>query len=167
MSVMNELNSIEILQNGIDGDGQKFLIFSLGKKEYGIDILSVQEIRTMEAVTRIAHAPEFIKGVINLRGIIVPIVDLRIKFQLDDIQQNPVMIILNIAQRVVGILVDGVSDVLTRTAEQIMPAPEFGAKLANAYLTGLTTVDDRMVILVNIDKLMSSADMALIEECKV
>lgn len=146
-------------------EGQKFLVFTLGSEEYGIDILKVQEIRDYEAVTRIAHAPEFIKGVTNLRGIIVPIVDLRIKFRLDNIQYNQqtVVIILNIGQRVVGILVDGVSDVLTLRRDEIKPAPEFGASLSAEYLTGLGTVEQRMLILIDIEKLMCSADMALFE----
>nr|WP_194270580.1 chemotaxis protein CheW [Glaciimonas soli] len=164
---MTALTNMAGLQGDIGNEGKKFLIFSLGQEEYGIDILRVQEIRQLEEVTRIAHAPEFVKGVINLRGIIVPIVDLRIKFNLENVQEDPVMIILNIHQRVVGILVDGVSDVLTREAEQILPAPEFGAKLANAYLTGLTTVDEHMVILIDIEKLMTSADMALLEGVEV
>ncbi|HWX01635.1 chemotaxis protein CheW [Collimonas sp.] len=148
-----------------DPEGQKFLVFTLGSEEYGIDILKVQEIRDYEAVTRIAHAPAFIKGVTNLRGIIVPIVDLRIKFRLENIQYNQqsVVIILNVAQRVVGILVDGVSDVLTLSRDEIKPAPEFGANLSAEYLSGLGTVEQRMLILIDIEKLMCSPDMALFE----
>lgn len=148
-----------------DPEGRKFLVFTLGSEEYGIDILKVQEIRDYEAVTRIAHAPPFIKGVTNLRGIIVPIVDLRIKFRLENIQYNQqsVVIILNVAQRVVGILVDGVSDVLTLSRDEIKPAPEFGANLSAEYLSGLGTVEQRMLILIDIEKLMCSADMALFE----
>ncbi|STJ14558.1 chemotaxis protein [Escherichia coli] len=105
--------------------GQEFLVFTLGDEEYGIDILKVQEIRGYDQVTRIANTPAFIKGVTNLRGVIVPIVDLRIKFsQVDvDYNDNTVVIVLNLGQRVVGIVVDGVSDVLSLTAEQIRPAP--------------------------------------------
>src|SRR5512134_3750910 len=102
-----------------DGDSRELLTFTLGSEEYGIDILKVQEIRGYDAVTTIANAPEFIKGVINLRGIIVPIVDMRIKFNLGKVEYNQftVVIILNIAKRVVGIVVDGVSDVIALTAE--------------------------------------------------
>lgn len=105
--------------------GQEFLIFTLGDEEYGVDILKVQEIRGYDQVTRIANTPSFIKGVTNLRGVIVPIVDLRIKFmqQEVDYDDNTVVIVLNLGQRVVGIVVDGVSDVLSLTADQIRPAP--------------------------------------------
>lgn len=107
--------------------GQEFLVFTLGDEEYGIDILKVQEIRGYDQVTRIANTPSFIKGVTNLRGVIVPIVDLRVKFEQGDVEynENTVVIVLNFGQRVVGIVVDGVSDVLSLTAEQIRPAPEF------------------------------------------
>lgn len=147
------------------GEGRELLTFTLGSEEYGIDILKVQEIRGYDAVTTIANAPEFIKGVINLRGIIVPIVDMRIKFHLGNVgyDQFTVVIILNIAKRVLGIVVDGVSDVITLTAEQLKPAPEFGASLDTQYITGLGTVDERMIIVVDIERLMTSRDMELIE----
>ena len=145
--------------------GRELLTFTLGSEEYGIDILKVQEIRGYDAVTTIANSPAFIKGVINLRGIIVPIVDMRIKFNLGkvDYDQFTVVIILNLANRVMGIVVDGVSDVITLTAEQLKPAPEFGTSLDTQYITGLGTVDDRMIIVVDIEKLMSSSDMELVE----
>ncbi|AUA57531.1 chemotaxis protein CheW [Achromobacter sp. LC458] len=148
--------------------GSEFLVFTLGDEEYGIDILKVQEIRGYDAdtVTRIANVPTFIKGVTNLRGIIVPIVDLRIKFNLGrvDYNEQTVVIILNLDRRVVGIVVDGVSDVLMLNAGQIRPAPEFGATLSTEYLTGLGTVDERMLILVDIEKMMTSDEMALVEK---
>jgi len=148
-------------------DISEFLIFRLGEEEYGIDILKVQEIRGYDAdtVTRIANAPSFIKGVTNLRGVIVPIVDLRLRFQPGAAQYNAqtVVIILNLAHRVVGIVVDGVSDVLMLNAEQISPVPELSTTLASDYLTGLGTVESRMLILLDIEKLMTSPDMGLID----
>ncbi len=149
-----------------DSNGNEFLAFTLGKEEYGIDILKAQEIRGYEAVTRIANSPDFIKGVVNLRGIIVPIVDMRIKFQLGEptYDQFTVVIILNIGGRVVGMVVDSVSDVITLTQEQIKPAPEMGTTFDSDYLIGLGTLEQRMLILVDIDKLMSSAEMGLIEK---
>jgi purine-binding chemotaxis protein CheW len=149
-----------------DITGQEFLAFTLGKEEYGIDILKVQEIRGYETVTRIANSPDFIKGVVNLRGIIVPIVDMRIKFNLGEptYDQFTVVIILNIAGRVVGMVVDSVSDVTTLSPEQVKPAPEMGSALNTEYLIGLGTLDERMLILVDIDKLMSSEEMGLIEK---
>ena len=145
---------------------QEFLIFTLGEEEYGIDILSVQEIRGYDSVTRIANAPEFIKGVINLRGTIVPIVDMRIKFKLGNVTYNQftVVIVLNIGGRIIGMVVDGVSDVATLNPEQVRQAPEFSAALDTQYLMGLATVDERMIILVNIEQLMGSQDMALTEQ---
>jgi purine-binding chemotaxis protein CheW len=145
--------------------GSEFLTFTLGSEEYGIDILKVQEIRGYDAVTTIANTPDFIKGVINLRGTIVPIVDLRIKFHLGTVEYNQftVVIILNLGLRVVGIVVDSVSDVLALTPEQIRPAPELSAGLDTRYLTGLGTVGERMLILVDIEKLMGSNEMALMD----
>ena len=142
------------------------LAFTLDKEEYGIDILKVQEIRGYDAVTKIANAPEFIKGVINLRGVIVPIVDMRIMFSLGEpsYDQFTVVIILNIGHRVVGMVVDSVSDVITLSAEQIKPAPEMGTTMKSDYLLGLGTIEERMLILVDIDLLMSSTDVCLIEE---
>jgi purine-binding chemotaxis protein CheW len=143
--------------------GREFLAFKLGKEEYGIDILKVQEIRGYETVTRIASAPEFIKGVINLRGIVIPIVDMRIKFQLGEAiyDQFTVVIILNINGRVVGMVVDSVSDVTTLTQDQVKPPPEMGTAFSTEYIIGLGTIDERMLILVDIDRLMSSSEMGL------
>jgi purine-binding chemotaxis protein CheW len=153
-------------KTGHDIAGHEFLAFTLGKEEYGIHILKVQEIRGYESVTRIANAPDFIKGVVNLRGIIVPIVDMRIKFNLGEptYDQFTVVIILNIGGRVVGMVVDSVSDVTTLSPEQIKPTPEMGTALNTDYLIGLGTLDHRMLILVDIDRLMSSDEMGLIEK---
>ena len=150
---------------GQTADSRELLTFTLGNEEYGIDILKVQEIRGYDAVTTIANSPEFIKGVINLRGIIVPIVDMRIKFSLGNVTYNnlTVVIILNVANRVVGMVVDGVSDVIALTAEQLKAAPEFSGTMDTQYITGLGTVDDRMIIVVDIEKLMTSRDMDLVE----
>ncbi|AOY95311.1 chemotaxis protein CheW [Cupriavidus sp. USMAA2-4] len=150
---------------GSEAAGQEFLVFTLGSEEYGIDILKVQEIRGYDAVTRIANAPDFIKGVTNLRGVIVPIVDLRVKFRLGNVRYDhqTVVIILNIAGRVVGIVVDGVSDVLTLNGGDVKPAPEFGVSVSTEYLTGLGSVEGRMLILIDIERLMTSPEMELIE----
>jgi len=143
----------------------EILAFTLGQEEYGIDIQKVQELRGYDTVTRIANAPEHIKGVVNLRGIIVPIVDMRIKFNLGTpaYDQFTVVIILNIGSRVMGMVVDSVSDVITLKPEQIKPAPEMGSVLDTGYLIGLGTIDQRMLILVDLEKLMSSDEMGLIE----
>jgi purine-binding chemotaxis protein CheW len=151
--------------NSVTNDKTEVLSFKLGDEEYGISILKVQEIRGYDAVTRIANTPGYLKGVINLRGIIVPIIDMRIRFGLGTptYDQFTVVIILGIAGRVIGMVVDGVSDVITLNAEQIKPAPEMGTALNTDYLTGLGTVDERMLILVDIDKLMTGADLGLFD----
>ncbi len=143
----------------------EYLTFTLGGEEYAIDILKVQEIRGYEPPTLIANAPAFIKGVINLRGTIVPIVDLRIKFNLGKIEYTPftVVIILNVAGRVIGAVVDSVSDVISLTRAQIRPAPDFSATFDTKYILGLATVDSRMMIVTDIERLMTSADMELID----
>jgi purine-binding chemotaxis protein CheW len=144
----------------------EFLTFRLGGESYGIEILKVQEIRGYEVPTFIANAPDFIKGVMNLRGVIVPILDLRVKFQLPEARYDEftVVIILNVASRVIGVVVDSVSDVLSLTAEQVRPTPEFAsATFDTRYITGLATVDDAMLILLDIEKLMTAADMALVD----
>lgn len=143
----------------------EFLTFTLGEEEYGVDILKVQEIRGYDTMTRIPDAPDFIKGVINLRGTIVPVVDMRIKFKLGKAEYDEftVMIILNIANRVVGMVVDGVSDVMQLTPEQIRPAPEFGSAVNVRYITGIGALEERMLILLDIERLMSGADMALMD----
>jgi len=146
--------------------GSEFLTFTLGTEEYGMDILKVQEIRGYDAVTTIANTPEFIKGVINLRGKIVPIMDLRVKFHLGIVEYNEltVVIILNLGDRMVGIVVDSVSDVLALTPEQIKSPPDLSAGLDIRYLIGLGVVDERMLILVDIEKLMSSNEMVLMDQ---
>ena len=144
----------------------EFLTFRLGNEEYGIEILKVQEIRNYDAITQIANAPEFIKGVVNLRGIIVPIVDMRIKFRLgnENYDQFTVVIIINVAGRVVGMVVDSVSDVINLAEEQMRPTPGLGSVIDTEYIMGLGTVDKRMLILIDIEKLLSSSDMGLIDQ---
>lgn len=148
---------------------REYLSFKLGAEEYGIDILKVQEIRGYEQPTRIANAPEFIKGVVNLRGVIVPIVDMRVRFGLDEVQYNgfTVVIILNVAGRTVGMVVDSVSDVLELGAEAIRPAPEFNGAIDATYITGLGTVNQgdtmRMLILMDIESLMRAPEMGLMD----
>jgi len=150
--------------------GGEFLTFRIGNEEYGIDILRVQEIRSYEAPTRIANAPDFIKGVVNLRGVIVPIVDLRIKFCLGEPAYDAftVVIVLNVGGRVVGVVVDSVSDVLEMNKDQIRPAPQFNTVVDATYITGVGTVTEgdaeRMLILVDIERLMSSTDMGLFDQ---
>ncbi len=145
-------------------EGGEFLTFRLGGEEYGIDILRVQEIRSYEQPTRIANAPGFIKGVVNLRGVIVPIIDLRLKLGCETAEYNAftVVIVLNVRGRVVGAVVDSVSDVLELSRDHIKPAPELQSNVEANFITGIGSVGDRMLILMDIEGLMSSADMGLL-----
>jgi len=144
---------------------REFLTFRLGREEYGIDILAVQEIRGYESPTRIVNAPSYVKGVVDLRGAIVPIIDLRLKFGLESSAYDAftVVIILNVAQRVVGVVVDAVSDVLSLQPAQIRPAPEFDGEVEAGFITGIGRVEEagneRMLILVDIDRLMAGSSL--------
>lgn len=147
----------------------EFLSFRLGGEEYGIDILRVQEIRSYESPTRIANAPAFIKGVVNLRGVIVPVVDLRLKLGCDIAEYNDftVVIVLNVRGRVIGAVVDSVSDVIALGADSIKPAPELSSTVDAQYILGIGCVtssdQERMLILSDIDALMSSPEMGLMD----
>ena len=143
----------------------EYLTFVLGNEEYGIEILKVQEIRGYDNVTKIANTPDFIKGVVNLRGRIVPIVDLRIKFKLGKVEYDEftVVIILNLNGRVVGIVVDGVSDVTALQESQVRDVPDLVSSIDTRYILGLASVDEHMLILVDIERLMKSEEMALMD----
>lgn len=145
---------------------REFLTFTLADEEYALDILTVQEIRCYEPVTRIVGAPPFIKGVVNLRGVIVPVVDLRIKLGCEKVEYNgfTVVIVLNVKGRVVGAVVDSVSDVLELPEADLKPSPEMNSHAAdNAYVTGIASVGERMLIMMDIQALMASPDMGLME----
>lgn len=144
----------------------EYLTFWLGEEYYGIDILTVQEIRTYEQVTTIVNMPDFIKGVMNLRGIVIPIVDMRIKFNLSNIiyDEMTVVIILNIDDRVIGIVVDSVSDVVSLGKKNIQNAPKFAGALDPKYIQGLATINESMLILIKIKKLINSKEMMLFDQ---
>lgn len=143
---------------------QQFLTFRIGSEEYGMDILKVQEIRSYEAPTRVAHAPSFVKGVVNLRGVIVPIMDMRIKLGVEA-QYNgfTVVIVMNIGNRTVGMAVDSVSDVLELSAEQIRAAPEISAAIDSRHVTGLGKVGDRILILLDIAGMVANPEFGLMD----
>ena len=145
-------------------DAGQYLTLRLGGEEYAIDILRVQEIRSYEEPTRMVNAPAFIKGVINLRGVIVPIVDLRLKLNIDNVEYNEftVVIILNVRGTVIGAVVDAVSDVVTLTAQSIKPAPQFETSIDSRFITGLANVGERMLIVMNMEALMSNAEMGMV-----
>jgi purine-binding chemotaxis protein CheW len=142
---------------------REYLTFRLDQEEYGIDILKVQEIRGYEPPTRVANAPNFIKGVVNLRGTIVPIVDMRLKFNCAKAEYDSftVVIILNLRNRIVGIVVDSVSDVIELPPESLKAAPDIDGVIDSGAVMGLGSLADRMLILLDIERLMSAPDMAL------
>jgi purine-binding chemotaxis protein CheW len=152
----------------IVNNATEVLSFRLGGEEYAISILKVQEIRGYDAVTRIANAPAYLKGVVNLRGAIVPIVDMRLKFNVGTATYDAftVVIVLNINSHTIGMVVDSVSDVVTLTPDQIKPAPDLGATVSGDYLRGLGTIGERMLILLDIDKLLGSEEMGLLAAAK-
>ena len=145
---------------------REVLVFVLGTEEYGVDILKVQEIRGYEKVTPLPAAPDYLKGVVNLRGVIVPVIDLRMKFGLKDpaYDATTVMVILRIGARVVGIVVDGVSDVIRLAPSDVKAAPELGTLVDSSYLAGLATRDERMILLVDIEKFLSSGELKLLSQ---
>ena len=145
-------------------DSGQYLSLRLGVEEYAIDILRVQEIRSYEEPTRMVNSPSFIKGVVNLRGVIVPIVDLRLKFNLSKVEYDEftVVIILNVRGAVLGAVVDGVSDVVTLKAENIKPAPQFESSIEARFIMGLAHVDERTLIVMNMETLMSNSEMGLV-----
>ena len=162
---MTHASSSQIAHNAAES-ADEYLTFALGEEEYGVEILKVQEIRGYDTVTRLPDAPDYIKGVINLRGTIVPVIDMRLKFRLAKAEYNAltVMIVLNVADRVVGMVVDSVSDVIRLEGEQIRAVPEIGATIDRQFLTGIGTLDTRMLILLDIERLMSSAEMGLVAQ---
>lgn len=158
MGVMEKLDELK------SSEAREYLTFRLDQEEYGIDILKVQEIRGYEPPTRVANAPGFIKGVVNLRGTIVPIVDMRLKFSCSKAEYNSftVVIILNLRARIVGIVVDSVSDVMELPYESIKAAPDIESVIDSSAVLGLGSLGERMLILLDIERLMSAPDMGLV-----
>jgi purine-binding chemotaxis protein CheW len=149
-----------------DADARQFLTFRLDGEEYGVGILTVQEIRGWSSVTKVPHTPAWLLGVINLRGVVVPIIDLRIKFNCSSAEYNEttVVIILTVATRVMGVVVDAVSDVITLGSQQIKPAPSLGSGAETRHIIGFGTLDERMRILMDVEKLMAGTDMGLVDK---
>ncbi len=152
-------------------DTDQFLTFMLAGEEYGVDILRVQEIKGWDAVTTIPNTPEYLRGVINLRGTIVPIIDMRIRFGLEKLDYGllTVVIVLKVdygdKSRIIGIVVDGVSDVYNVPDEEIKPSPDFGSAVDTEFVKGLATIEDKMVIVLDIDQMFNSGDLEIIDSC--
>lgn len=149
-----------------DGTNQQYLTFTLDSETYGVDILKVQEIRGWTQETPIPNSPEFIRGVVNLRGSIVPVFDMRNRFNMSatEFTQYTVVIVVNVQGRTVGIVVDAVSDVVDYNEEDINPAPDFGSSIDSSFINGLATVDDKMVIILNIDRMLQSCELVELDK---
>jgi purine-binding chemotaxis protein CheW len=152
-------DSLDVMGEIEDG-AEQFLTFILGDEEYGVEILRVQEIKGWDTVTNIPNSPHYLCGVLNLRGTIVPVVDLRLRFEMAECEYTPttVIVVLNIegeSQRTVGIVVDGMSDTYNVMPDDIKPSPDFGSTIKTDYITGLVTIGDNMVMLLDIDRLLS------------
>ncbi len=168
---MDAAQNLNVEQDLITAEGtDQFLTFMLAGEEYGVDILRVQEIKGWDAVTNIPNTPEYIRGVINLRGTIVPIVDLRLRFNMEKMEYGPttVVIVLKVMSdeksRIMGIVVDGVSDVYNIPSEEIREAPDFGSGIDTDFVMGLASVEEKMVILLDIDHMLNAAELAGIDE---
>jgi purine-binding chemotaxis protein CheW len=148
----------------VRADSGQYLTLRLGTEEYAIDIMRVQEIRSYEQPISMVHSPSFVKGVVNLRGVIVPIVDLRLKLQLPHVVYNDftVVIILKLRGTIVGAVVDGVSDVVTLSAQSIKPAPQFESALDPRFILGLAHVGERMLIVMNLEALLGNAEIGVV-----
>jgi purine-binding chemotaxis protein CheW len=143
-------------------DGRQYLTFRLGDEEYGVEILKVQEIRGYSAITPIPNTPSYIKGVMNLRGTIVPVLDLRAKFGMSETEYTPftVIIVVTVGRKVMGLVVDAVSDVLNIPREDVQPTPDFGAQVDARYLDGMAKAGDKLVVLLDIDRVLGAGDLA-------
>lgn len=163
----NIADTTNSISTDIDTDADQYLTFILASEEYGVDILRVQEIKGWDSVTPIPNTPEYIKGVINLRGTIVPIIDLRQRFKMESVEYGPmtVVIVLKIKcqdrDRIMGIVVDAVSDVYDVPADEMKPAPDFGEIVDIEFINGLATVDEKMLIILDIDHLLSGDELKL------
>ncbi len=144
---------------------REFLVFRLGDEDYAIDILKVQEIRVFDAVTKLPGAPDYIRGVINLRGLIAPVIDLRIRFGFKEAVYGPftVVIVLNVHERLVAVVADAVVDVVALTDDEIRPPPEFATSVNVEYVTGLAAKTEHMLILLDIEKLISSQELGIFD----
>lgn len=145
-------------------DSGQYLTLRLGDEDYAIDIMRVQEIRSYEEPTRMANSPIFIKGVINLRGVIVPIVDLRMKLNISKVEYNEftVVIVLNVRGSITGAVVDAVSDVVTLDSKTIKPAPQFESAIDSRFILGLAHVGERMLIVMNMEALLNNAELGMV-----
>jgi purine-binding chemotaxis protein CheW len=154
------------VRTNYSSDDQQYLTFNLADEYYGVDILKVQEIKGYTTVTRIPNTPGFLKGVLNLRGTIVPIVDLRMKFGMGVTEPTSftVVVVVNVRNRVMGFLVDAVSDVLDMNAKNIQAPPDMGSSVDITFIAGIGNAQDRLVTLLDIDRVLTEEEVAVVGE---
>ena len=156
------MEQLETLSNQISfaTDGSQYLTFRLAQEEYGVEILKVQEIKGYSAITPIPNTPSYLKGVMNLRGTIVPVVDLRSKFAMEEAEYNQftVIIVAKVGPKVMGLIVDAVSDVLNIPTADVQATPDFGAEVDARYINGMAKAGDKLVVLLDIDRVMNAVD---------
>jgi len=147
------------------GTGDQFVTFTLGNEEYGVEILKVQEIIGYQGFTKIPNVPPFVKGVLNLRGSVVPVIDLRLKFGMPEKEYDKftVILILEVAGRIIGTIVDAVSDVVTLTEDEMQPTPDFSSGIRTDFISGMGRKDDKLIILLDIDKVLSDGELELLD----
>lgn len=163
--VVDTMNGV-IQNSGIEGG--KFLTFMLKEECYGLEILKVREIIGVINITPVPQTPEYVKGVINLRGKVIPVVDLRLKFNLEEAAHTneTCIIVVDVENVLMGIVVDTVSEVLNIEAEHIEPSPSFGSKVDTDFIMGLGKVNDKVNILLDIDKVLTSDELEIVENIK-
>jgi purine-binding chemotaxis protein CheW len=161
MEQLDALNS----QIGSSSDGNQYLTFALGNEEYGVDILKVQEIKGYTPATPVPNTPDYIKGVMNLRGTIIPVVDLRAKLALEQAEYNQftVIIVVMVGTKVVGLIVDSVSDVLNIPKSDMQAVPEFGSTIDVGFIAGMAKAGEKIVMLLDIDKVVAEGELEAIE----
>ncbi len=161
---MDGMEQLDALSNQISfaTDGSQYLTFRLGQEEYGVEILKVQEIKGYSAITPIPNTPAYLKGVMNLRGTIIPVVDLRSKFAMQEAEYNQftVIIVVTVGSRIMGLIVDAVSDVLNIPKADIQATPDFGGQVDVQYINGMAKAGEKLVVLLDIDRVMGAADMS-------
>jgi purine-binding chemotaxis protein CheW len=157
MEQLDMLNS----QIGFATDGSQYLTFTLGDEEYGVEILKVQEIKGYSTITPIPNTPPYVRGVMNLRGTIIPVVDLRSKFAMPETEYTrfTVIIVVTIGTKVVGLVVDAVSDVLNVPRGDIQPTPDFGSQVDTRFIEGMAKAGDKLIVLLNIDKVLGAEEL--------
>ncbi|PYG03451.1 MULTISPECIES: chemotaxis protein CheW [unclassified Thioalkalivibrio] len=153
-------DATQSIQDPATAGEDQYLTFILADEEYGVDILRVQEIKGWERPTPLPNTPDYIRGVINVRGMIVPIIDMRLRFGMEPLEYGPTTVVIMLRvisedrERVMGIVVDAVSEVYSIGDDNLQPAPDFGTRIGIDFVRGLATVEEKMILVLDIDTLL-------------